>query len=105
MYFQTAEFPSHSKDPISGSTQKSFPKPSVSATNGHLSPEVTDSTRIKVGDSVEVKESPREGRKVLPAIPDQDTEAEMTASLTNKPIIPGGSGNGQIYLEYNLMNE
>ncbi|XP_052233580.1 AKT-interacting protein-like isoform X1 [Dreissena polymorpha] len=48
----------------------------------------------------------REGRKVLPPIPDPATEAEMTASLhSNTKVLPGGSGEGQIKLEYTLMNE
>ncbi|XP_052818590.1 AKT-interacting protein-like isoform X2 [Mya arenaria] len=46
----------------------------------------------------------REGRKLLPAIPDAETEAEMSASVNTK-IIAGGSGEGQIKLEYTLMNE
>lgn len=47
------------------------------------------------------------GRKLLPSIPDPDTEAAMSASVNNKQnsIMTGGSGYGQFLLEYCLMAE
>lgn len=55
---------------------------------------------------VETVTDRREGRKVLPPIPDSETEAEMSASVNSKnSTMTGGSGNGQFRLEYILMNE
>ncbi|KAL4234556.1 hypothetical protein ACF0H5_006197 [Mactra antiquata] len=48
----------------------------------------------------------REGRKILPPIPDSETEAEMSASIISKQnTMTGGSCSGQTKLEYILMNE
>ena len=47
------------------------------------------------------------GRKLLPSIPDPETEAAMSAAVNNKQnsIMTGGSGYGQFLLEYCLMAE
>ncbi|XP_060552080.1 AKT-interacting protein-like isoform X2 [Ruditapes philippinarum] len=108
--------------------QKKFTLASPSFTAG-LSPQsITEENNLKtdsticedtpptsVTETLVTSENPskpvtgkREGRKVLPPIPDSETEAEMSASVVNKNSIMtggGGGGNGQFKLEYILMNE
>ena len=47
------------------------------------------------------------GRKLLPSIPDAETEAAMSAAVNNKQnsMMTGGSGYGPFLLEYSLMAE
>ncbi|XP_045194122.2 AKT-interacting protein-like isoform X2 [Mercenaria mercenaria] len=108
--------------------QKNFTLSSASSTAG-LSPQslpeennhtkaTTPSSHTPPTSDIEASDTPevtkgkvaerREGRKVLPPIPDSETEAEMSASVINKNSIMtggGGGGNGQFKLEYILMNE
>lgn len=66
--------------------------------------EETDSGVIEVEEPQSTQR--REGRKVLPPIPDEETEAEMSASVNSKNnVITAGGSSGQFRLEYILMNE